>query len=258
MVKRIIVSAVVLFMVFALVFFRCGHTDETHDEGGSGVFSDAAAGVDSDDFQAKDDTEEGWISLFNGKSMAGWLPEGAEAEGAFWMVRDGSLKGTAGMGSQPICLRYERVFSCYELLLEWKIGKRGRASVAYRTSNSAADAGCDSCLRYQLVDDLGLSGSLTSKECTGALNSFLPAGPKRVKVAGAWNTSRIVVKPDGVQHWLNNRKILEYPLNLSVLCPSADDDCCPQENVNLHKAGPVILTAQAGAVEFRKIKLREL
>jgi hypothetical protein len=63
---------------------------------------------------------------------------------------------------------------------------------------------------YQLIDDDAHAdarrGALYQ---AGAMYSMIPASKKAARPVGEWNTSRVVVRGERVEHWLNGEKVLE-------------------------------------------------
>ena len=103
-----------------------------------------------------------WISLFDGKSMAGWTGFRGPAN-PVWMVRDGVLivdrqgtPGTPGVGSSN--LRTVREFGDFELEWEWKNAPGGNSGVFYRTTEDEARPQW-TAVEYQLLDSAALASS---------------------------------------------------------------------------------------------------
>ncbi len=74
----------------------------------------------------------GWILLFDGKSMKGWVdPRQKTPPGDGWTIDDGCLKAT----SKP---RYredlftQQTFRDFDLVFDWRISPAGNSGVKYR------------------------------------------------------------------------------------------------------------------------------
>ena len=75
------------------------------------------------------EVNEGWVSLFNGKDLTGWVSVGAER----WTVEDGAIHGvgvTKGYGY----LMTDKSYKDFELTLRFKCETDGNSGVFYRTS----------------------------------------------------------------------------------------------------------------------------
>jgi hypothetical protein len=84
--------------------------------------------------------------------------------------------------------------------------------------------------------------------------------PRFVNKPGQWNRARIVVMPDNtVQHWLNERKVLEYKRgdeNYKALV--AKSKYAKNENFGLASESPILLQDHGDQVSFMNIKIKEI
>jgi hypothetical protein len=148
-----------------------------------------------------------WRVLFDGTlldTFRGWRSDGMP-EG--WHVVDGTL---AKEGHVDDLVTRDQ-FGNFELELEWKIGKAGNSGVFYRGTREY-DEIYWSGPEYQLLDDANAPDG--RNPLTAAASAYglyaPPAGV--VKPFGEWNKTRIVLKGDHVEHWLNGQKVVEYDL----------------------------------------------
>ena len=81
----------------------------------------------------------------------------------------------------------------------------------------------------------------------------------QVKTLDQWNTARIIVKGAHVEHWLNDRKVVEYemwtPEWLELKKNSKWKDA---EGYGKYKEGYIALQDHGGTTSFRNIKIRKL
>ncbi len=207
-------------------------------------------------------TEEksaGWKLLFDGKSLSGWRaygkPQGTEP-GSGWKVEDGVLKKLAGVKGGDIIT--EATFNDFELSWEWQVAKGANNGVKYLVTEERPQA---PGFEYQMIDDLDPKWkNLAPKHRTASLYDMLPPAPDApVKPAGEWNHSRIVLRGNLVEHWLNGRKVLSYELGSPAL----------KEAIALSKfkkfpdfgekiRGHIMLTDHQDEAWFRNLKVREL
>jgi hypothetical protein len=115
------------------------------------------------------------VTLFDGKSLAGWKVIGCEAE-----VQDGAILLKAGNG----VVRTERTYRDFELEIEWKALKSDKwdSGVFFRCGDPPADRPWPKT--YQANLRKGLEGNVN--ELNGARSEGL------VK-PGAWNRFRLAV-----------------------------------------------------------------
>lgn len=73
--------------------------------------------------------DEEWISLFDGKSMAGWEKVGSE--NSVWEVKDGALRGS-GTASMLVCTKGP--YKNFRYRAEVKINDKGNSGLYFRTT----------------------------------------------------------------------------------------------------------------------------
>jgi hypothetical protein len=70
--------------------------------------------------------ETGWVSLFNGKDLTGWVKVGAEK----WVVEEGIIHGQ-GLSKAYGYLRTEKKYKNFDLSLRFKCEKEGNSGVFF-------------------------------------------------------------------------------------------------------------------------------
>ena len=157
----------------------------------------------------------GWRLLFDGKTTGGWRGfKKTDFPADKWAVRDGCLAKTAtGTGDSHgggdiVTLD---TFSDFDLRFEWRIAPGANSGVKYFVTEERADPIAH---EYQVLDDgRHPDARVGPRRQTAAFYDVLPSAPdKPLRPVGEWNQSRILVKGDHVEHWLNARKVLEYEL----------------------------------------------
>ena len=144
------------------------------------------------------------VSLFDGKTLAGWsnAAGGPPTEG--WEAADGTLHRKAKGGD----LYLGRELGDFDLTFEFKISKGGNSGLKYKVAAYGKDL---LGLEYQVLDDAGHpDAKVGAHRQTAAFYDIKPAAAdKPVKPAGEWNTGRIVAKGSQLEHWLNGVKVVE-------------------------------------------------
>jgi hypothetical protein len=196
-----------------------------------------------------------WHTLFDGKlldTFRGWRSDGMP-EG--WHVVHGVL---AKEGSVDDLVTREQ-FGNFELELDWKIGKAGNSGVFYRGTREY-DHIYWSAPEYQLLDDANAHDGRSRLTAAAAAYGLYgpPAGV--VRPFGQWNKTRIVIKGDHVEHWLNGRKVVEYDLGSPEWkAKVAASKFSQYPNYGLAKTGFIgIQGDHPGSLELRHIRIREL
>lgn len=148
-----------------------------------------------------------WKPLFDGTSSAAWRGYQTATMPAGWAVENGALvkHGIAG----DIMTR--ETFGDFELEIEWKLEKGGNAGIFYRATEEY-DKIYWSGTEYQLLDDANAPDGRTRLTSAGAAYGLYPAAEGALKPAGEWQKTRIVIKKNHVEHWLNGVKVTEYTL----------------------------------------------
>jgi len=211
--------------------------------------------------------DEGWISLFDGKTTNGWrgynktsFPEKG------WEVVDGTLHciesgtGEAGLGGDII---YDKKFSNFELSLEWKIGQGGNSGVFILAQEIPGEPIYKSSPEMQVLDNdrhpdakLGKDGN----RMAGSLYDLIPAKPQNTKPAGQWNQVGILCYQGTVVYKSNGVNVLEFHLWTDDWKKMVTDSKFKDWEwfVNPAKEGFIGLQDHGNDVWFRNIKIREL
>src|SRR3984885_902741 len=196
-----------------------------------------------------------WRVLFDGKlldTFRGWRSDGMPQG---WHVVDGTL----GKEGHVDDLVTREQFGNFELELEWKIGRCGNSGVFYRGTREY-DEIYWSGPEYQLLDDANAHDGRNPLTAAGSAYGLYgpPAGV--VKPFGEWNKTRIVIKGDHVEHWLNGQKVVEYDFGSPEWkAKVAASKFSQYPHYGLAKAGLIgIQGDHPGSLALRHIRIREL
>ena len=189
------------------------------------IYADDAVDLNS---LSKADKEAGFVSMFNGKDFTGWRFDGKESPPKElpdnWSVADGLIKLSGG--GKPN-LGSEKSYADFEMKFEWRAVKDKYNSGFFIRSGEKVGAN-------QLNLAKGSEGAFIGGKLTGAM----PV-PKLQKPAGEWNEWRVLVVGDKVTFWCNGELAWEG----TGLQP---------------KEGYIGLQAEGAALEFRKLRIREV
>ncbi len=159
-----------------------------------------------------EEIKAGWKLLFDGYSTAGWRDYNKEEIGEGWTVEDGNLVALGKGGDIGGDIITDEEFGSFELALEWKIAPGGNSGILYLVVEGDYPAVYYTGPEYQLIDDIGFPEPLEDWQTTGANYGMHPPQKAKIKPAGEWNSSRILIDNDHVEHWLNGVKVVEYTL----------------------------------------------
>jgi hypothetical protein len=148
----------------------------------------------------------GWRLLFDGATTQGWRTYGKPGITG-WQVVDGALTRTGPGGDIITTDKYRN----FELIADWKIAEGGNSGIFYRAVETA-DPIYYSAPEMQVLDDAKHNDGRSEMTSAGSNFALYPARRGVVKPAGQWNTARLVVNGNHVEHWLNDVKLVEYEL----------------------------------------------
>ncbi len=207
------------------------------------------------------DQKAGWTLLFNGTSLDGWRAyKRADASGTRWVVKDGLLcldpgDKTDTRGARDIV--FDKPYSQFEFTWDWRVSPGGNSGVKYFVLEDR-DAAIGH--EYQLIDDTRHpDAKVGPHRQTAALYDVFPAANRPSKPAGEWNTSRVVVRGNDVEHWLNGTKVLAYTLDSPALKEAiAKSKFKDVERFGKPQNGLLLLQDHGDAVCYRNVKVRPL
>lgn len=205
----------------------------------------------------EEDKAGGWKLLFEGKTTKGWHNFKTNTVSRGWEIEDGWLHCLGKQGGGDIISDAE--FDNFDLQWEWKQAKAGNSGVKYFVSESREQPlGHE----YQMIDDErnGDAKLAQGKRVTGSFYDVLK--PERIdltKEPGEINHSRIVVRGNHVEHWLNGAKVLDYSCDSEALKAALQQSKFKNTRGFGDKIkGHILLQDHHSEVWFRNIKLREL
>ena len=196
----------------------------------------------------------GWRLLFDGTTTAGWRNYGKPTIADGWVVQDGALTRT-GAGGDIIT---NDQFRNFELSIDWKIEPRGNSGIFYRASEERDEIYWNA-VEMQVLDDAGHPDAANRLTSAGAAYALYPSPAGHVKPAGEWNTARLVVSGNHVEHWLNGVKLLEYELGSAEWnAKVAGSKFKPHLKFGKNAQGHIGLQDHGNLVSYRNIKIRVL
>lgn len=205
---------------------------------------------------------DGWQLLFDGKSLQGWRVYAKKDKPiAGWEISNGTLrsiatpKGSKAIGDQIIT---EKKYDNFELSWEWKLPKAGNNGIKYFVTEARTKSPGH---EYQMLDDAAHPDAKHGeKRQTASFYEVLaPAPNKPLKPIGEWNHSKIVVRGNTVEHWLNGRNVLTYECGSeAVKAGVAQSKFKNDAGFGDKIVGHIMLTYHNDDCWYRNIKIREL
>jgi hypothetical protein len=128
---------------------------------------------------AAEPDEQGFVPLFNGKDLSGWVVIGNK-DG--FRVQDGVIHSDGASGAE--WMRTEKTYRNFILKLDWRVSKNGNSGVFVRAAREGApwETGYEVQISNEPRDDA---------HCTGSLYGYAAVNPRPDESADKWHTFEI-------------------------------------------------------------------
>lgn len=156
----------------------------------------------------REEQRDGWKLLFDGSTTNGWRNYRRNTMSPGWTVADGALV-RSGEGAGDIITREQ--YRNFDLMLDWRVAEGGNSGIFYRATeegNYVWQSGAE----MQVLDDARHADGKSPLTSAGSSFGLYEAPRGIVRPAGEWNSARLVVNGNHVEHWLNGQKLLEYQI----------------------------------------------
>jgi hypothetical protein len=212
------------------------------------------AGASAQNALTEQERAEGWRRLFDGRTTEGWRGFRRDAMPAGWQVVDGALTRVAAGGD----IITTEQFGSFELALEWKVAPGGNSGIFFNVTEDA-DYVWQTGPEYQILDDVGHRDGHTPETSAGSNYALHAPATAAAKPAGEWNSTRLLVRGDRVEHWLNGGLIVSYELGSdewkALVAASKFRD---MPGYGRARRGHIALQDHGDPVAFRNIRIRSL
>lgn len=231
------------------------------------VFAGCNSGRNTADNQEATDTTavenmEGWVSLFDGESTAGWHTYLKDTVSAAWTVQDGELRFNPDVAAdQRGDIVTDNAFENFELELEWKISAGGNSGIIFGVHEDPEfSATYLTGIEMQVLDNIDAEDNKLENHLAGTLYDLI--GSKEVsqpKAVGEWNQARIRKQDGLITLWLNDIQTAEVELGSAewdaVLEASKFKDW---EAFAKYPKGKIALQDHGNVVAYRNIRIKQL
>ena len=181
----------------------------------------ASTGLESSQAAAQAD---GWTTLFDGKTLAGWNLAG----NANWEVADGVIQATSGNGNLVSTASYGDV----QIVVEFWADDDANSGVFFRCTDLKA-INAKTAYEAQIFDKRP-----DPEFRTGAL-TFIARPAATINTGGKWNTYDITARGSRLTLTLNGTQMVDV------------------QDTKFAR-GPIALQRTAGVVKFRSVRVRTL
>ncbi len=225
------------------------------------AFSFAYGQSKQDNTLTKQEKKQHWKLLFDGKTAAGWTKEDGSpiiVQPAAWVIESGALVLKKGANGGDIFTTDE--YKNFEFAADFKIEPGTNTGIKYlfHQYRQGGNLGCE----FQIIDDVNGEDNKLPNHLLGSLYDVLPPveANKKVNTPGEWNSIRIVVNANKVQHFVNGAKVLEYTRGSEkYLAGVAKSKFSKVQPVfGMIEKGRIQLQDHHGPVAYKNLKVREL
>lgn len=211
---------------------------------------------------------EGWQLLFDGKSIKGWHKWGNKPAGSAWVIDENAIHlSTKPKGEGEWQQREggdiitDEEYQDFELTIDWKIGACGNSGIIYNIleDTSKYKYVWQTGPEMQVLDNACHPDSKFPKHRAGDLYDLIACKYETVKPAGQWNHAKLVSKGGKVEHWLNDRKLVEVQMfNDDWYKLIAGSKFKDMKDFGRQKKGKIALQDHGDPIWYKNIKIRKL
>lgn len=210
--------------------------------------------------------KEGWVSLFDGKTLSGWHKYGGEPAGSAWKVVDGAiyLDTSAKKGWQTVNggdIVTDSSFENYDLKLQWKISPAGNSGVIFNVHEDTVKFkhSFESGPEMQVVDNEGHPDGKLVKHQAGDLYDLIASSQKSARPVGEWNDVEIRADHGQLDLFLNGVQVVSTKMwteDWKKLVAGSKFKEWP--GFGTFTRGGICLQDHGNAVWYRNIRIRKL
>ena len=152
--------------------------------------------------------EDGWVSLFDGKSLDGWTQRNGTAK---YVVKDGTIHGTTAEGSPNSFLCSNKEYANFELEFEvflYDAKLNSGCQIRSKTKDTPTGRVNGPQVEIEASGAKGAeSGYIYGEACGGWMTPKKDLKKHKHFKDGEWNKYRIVANGANIKVWINGQQI---------------------------------------------------
>jgi len=216
-----------------------------------------------DNVLSDQEKQDGWVLLFDGKSLAGWHLFNRGTIPSAWSADSGQLIcNPHAKDVKHGDLVTDRVFQDFDLQFDWKISKAGNSGL-FVNVQERPDLGTTFSTgpEYQLLDDRNVPPDYLSHPAHNAacISGVVPNLSNTMPKSGDWNHSRVLQQGGKLSFWLNDVLTVQADLKSDEwkkLVAASFLGKYPEYGAA--SSGHLALQDWTNGVAFRNVKIRDL
>ncbi|MEC4725484.1 DUF1080 domain-containing protein [Shewanella sp. D64] len=159
----------------------------------------AMASFAADNQLSKQEKEDGWQLLFNGKDMSQWRNFKQDGINPKWIIDKNSIYLSEGGGGD---LLTKQVYQNFELTLEWKISSAGNSGI-FVLADELGSQIYSHGIEVQIIDNQRHADNKIDSHLSGSLYDIVASPTASHRVAGEWNKVDIRLHDSVLTVWQN-------------------------------------------------------
>lgn len=208
-------------------------------------------------------SNDGWITLFNGKDLSKWHSYGHSNVVGGWKIENGAIhldpkSKKEGEGGD---LTTNDEFDNYDLKLEWKISPKGNSGIIFfiHEDTTQYHQTYSTGPEMQVVDNEGHPDGHIIKHKAGDLYDLISSSKEAQKPVGEWNAVEIKSLNGKLDLYLNGVNVVSTTMwdnNWKQLIANSKFATWP--GFGTYKKGKISLQDHGDEVWYRNVKIKKL
>lgn len=159
----------------------------------------------------KDEKNDGWQLLFDGKDFAGWHGYNMKGIPDSWIIEDSALTMTTEGRQESQDIITDKVFKNFAFTAEFKLTKAANSGIIFQVKEDTKyKFPYETGPEFQVIDQDNWPDKLEEWQMCGANYAMYPPKVKAAKPLGEWNRMLLVVNGNHVTQILNGVETVEY------------------------------------------------
>jgi hypothetical protein len=202
--------------------------------------------------------KDGFVLLFDGKTLDGWRNYKKEQVNPKWTVADGAITLLSKGAGDLITTKQ---FTDFELRLEFKIAPDGNSGVMWHVSEKFG-APYESGPEYQILDSFaktGFQAEVAKGNMAGAFYDIIPVKAEISKPAGEWNEGVIRIVGSKITLSINGKVTADVDSTTDEFkAMLAKSKFAKWDHFNKETTGHICFQDHGNPVSFRSIRIKEI